>query len=103
MSVGYWVLIGTFLGVVCGVMFGVGDVLIHYHYPYNPHRNIYPLPMTLGLVATGDGIYGIVPGAIVGGIIGGRVRSAQARRQQIGQEAVSNTEVWPPPPSPPAV
>ena len=103
MSVGYWVLTGAFLGAFCGAAFGVGDVLIHYHYPYNPHYDMYPLPITLGLLATGDGIYGIIPGAIFGGIIGGKVRSAHAYREQVSREAVSTTEVWPPPPSPPAV
>ena len=99
MAVGYWVLIGGFVGGVCGFAVVAGDILLHYHYPFNPHYDMYPLPITIGNVAGADGIMCIIPGAIVGGIIGVRVRSAQAHHRESAPKAKSHPGVWPPPPT----
>jgi hypothetical protein len=103
MSIISYVMIGAFVGLIGGVVFGTGDTLIHYHYPYNPHLDIYPLPITIVLIGGGDGPQASILGAILGGIRGVRVRSVQTRQRKVEQVAASDPRVWPPPPAPPTV
>ena len=101
MVFGYWALLGAFLGAVCGAMFGAVTVLLFYHYPYDPHCDLYPLSITIGNMGMGDGILGVVPGGIVGSVVGAAARSAQGRRHRRSlQENTSSSEIWPPPPTP---
>ena len=104
MSIGHWMLVGAFLGLVFGAMIGAGDVLLHYHYPYDPHYDMYPLPIAMGNVAGGDAISVIIPGAIIGYFVGVRRRSLKANRShEVSLASVSNPKIWPPPPALPGI
>ncbi len=95
------ILIGGFMGAVCGFLLGGGpDILYHFLPNLRIHgATLYPWPIGLVTAGVPVSLFCILPGAAIGYLIGLGLHSAQSHRnRELLQQTEADTEIWPPAP-----